>query len=62
MSLTVGNIFHCSYLIIINFRDVSRMIIVPFNLPEIGASSGSDVEAFQELGVIKRQLQLPLVG
>lgn len=30
------------------------MVIIPFNLPKIGASSESDVEAFQELGVIKK--------
>ena len=38
------------------------MVIIPFNLSKIGALSESDVEAFQELGVIKRQLQLPLAG
>ena len=59
MSLTVGNIFHCSYLIVINFRGVSRMVI-PFNFPKIGASSESDVEVFQELGVINRQLSAAL--
>lgn len=36
-------------------RDISRMVVIPFNLPKIGAHSENDCRFFQELGLLKKE-------
>ena len=35
-------------------RDLSRMVIIPFNLPKIGAETAAECEAFQSLGALRK--------
>ena len=42
------------WFLMIDFRDLSRMVVIPFNPPKIGAESATDCEAFQELGTLRK--------
>ncbi len=37
------------------FRDLSRLLVIPFNLPKIGGESEEDCRNFQELGNLKKK-------
>lgn len=40
---------------IFKFRDLSRLLVIPFNLPKIGGESEEDCRNFQALGNLKKK-------
>ena len=42
---------HCIHTL---FRDLSRLLVIPFNLPKIGGESEEDCRNFQKLGTLKK--------
>ena len=62
ISLAAGVLQHtnnspciCSHHSFIKFRDLSRLLVIPFNLPKIGGESEEDCRNFQALGNLKKK-------
>lgn len=47
---------YCCYYIFYHNRDMSRTVIIPFNLPKIGAESESDCQFYQTLGDLRKEV------
>ena len=41
-------------------RDLSRMVVIPFSVPKIGAKSAAECESFLELAALKKKASASL--